>query len=80
VTSLNDICIRPYRVEDASALWEAAIASQAELTPWMPWCHPKYSIEESRSWIETQVAAFEQGAAFEFVIASGNGCQLNTKA
>ena len=54
----------------------------AELQPWMPWCHPGYSIDDSRSWLETQVPAFEQGTAFEFAIVSADqqylgGCGLN---
>jgi RimJ/RimL family protein N-acetyltransferase len=48
----------------------------------MPWCHPDYSIQESRQWLEIQVPAFEQGTAFEFAIVSGDGhylggCGLN---
>ena len=77
-----DVRIRPYRVDDASAVWEAARESVAEVQPWMPWCHPGYSIDESRLWLETQVLAFEQGSAFEFAIVSADqrylgGCGLN---
>jgi RimJ/RimL family protein N-acetyltransferase len=42
----------------------------------MPWCHPGYSIDDSRSWLETQVAAFRQRATFEFAIESGHGAYL----
>jgi RimJ/RimL family protein N-acetyltransferase len=74
--------IRPYRVDDAPAVWEAVRESMAELQRWMPWCHPGYSIDDSRSWLETQVPAFEQGTAFEFAIVSADqqylgGCGLN---
>ena len=72
----NDIRIRPYRVEDAPALWEAVVESRAQLEPWMPWCHANYSIEEARDWIEEQVAALEQGTAFEFAITRGDGSYL----
>src|SRR5262245_30096927 len=30
--------IRPYTLEDAPAVWEAAWESCTELQPWMPWC------------------------------------------
>jgi RimJ/RimL family protein N-acetyltransferase len=48
----------------------------------MPWCHPEYSIMESRSWLDVQVPAFEAGTAFEFAIVSTRGhylggCGLN---
>jgi RimJ/RimL family protein N-acetyltransferase len=48
----------------------------------MPWCHPAYSIDDSRSWIEIQVPAFQRGVIFEFAIVSADGrylggCGLN---
>jgi RimJ/RimL family protein N-acetyltransferase len=77
-----DVYIRPYRLDDAAVVFEAARESLVEIQPWMPWCHPAYSIDESRSWLEMQVPAFAQGAAFEFAIVSGDGrylggCGLN---
>jgi ribosomal-protein-serine acetyltransferase len=76
------IRIRPYELNDASLVFEAALESLTELQPWMPWCHPGYSIEESRSWLETQVAAFENRTTFEFAIVCADGhylggCGLN---
>lgn len=62
--------IRPYTVEDAPAVWEAARESLAELRPWMPWCHEQYSIEESRAWLQVQVPAFRDGSTFEFAIVA----------
>ena len=47
-----------------------------ELRPWMPWCHPAYSIEDSRTWLHSQVPAFETGTAFEFAIVSAEGAYL----
>jgi RimJ/RimL family protein N-acetyltransferase len=71
-----DVRIRPYRLDDAALVFEAARESLAELQPWMPWCHPKYSIEESRAWLEAQAPALEQGTAFEFAIVSADGSYL----
>ena len=76
MNATDEVCIRPYRVEDAPALWEAVIQSRAQLEPWMPWCHANYSIEDARSWIEEQVDAREQETAFEFLIASSAGSYL----
>ena len=42
----------------------------------MPWCHPAYSIDESRSFLELQVKAFEQRTGFGFAIVSNNGAYL----
>jgi ribosomal-protein-serine acetyltransferase len=74
--------IRRYRLEDDAVVAEAVRESINELQPWMPWCHPGYSIEESRSWLQVQVPAFDEGVAFEFAIVSADGhylggCGLN---
>lgn len=79
---MADIRIRPYKLDDARAVLEAARESLAELQPWMPWCYPGYSIEESRAWLTDQVPAFQARTAFEFAIVSGDGrflggCGLN---
>ena len=47
----GEIMLRPYRAEDIPALYEAARESIPELSVWMPWCHPDYSIDETRSFI-----------------------------
>jgi ribosomal-protein-serine acetyltransferase len=79
---VSGIRIRPYRLDDAQAIWEAVRESIPELTPWMPWCHKGYSIDETRSWLGVQVPAFQQRTIFEFAITSGDGrylggCGLN---
>jgi RimJ/RimL family protein N-acetyltransferase len=79
---VSGIRLRPYRTSDASFIWEAARESLAELQPWMPWCHPGYAIEETRSWLALQVQAFQQRTAFEFAITTDDGqylggCGLN---
>lgn len=56
--------------------------SVSEVRPFMPWCRPDLTVEDARSWIGAQVAAFESRAAFEFVIVSVDGrflggCGLN---
>lgn len=79
---MSGIRIRPYRLDDAQAIWEAVRESMRELQPWMPWCHPGYSIDESRSWLAVQVPAFQQRTTFEFAITTEDGrylggCGLN---
>lgn len=77
-----DVRLRRYGVDDAAVVAEAVQESLAELMPWMPWCHPGYSVEEAREWLALQVAAFDAGRAYEFAIVSGDGrylggCGLN---
>ncbi len=76
------ISIRPYLPADVSLHFEAVRESQAELAPWMPWCHPGYSLEDSRGWVESQLVAFRDGVEYEFVITGADnrllgGCGLN---
>jgi len=82
MVSETAISIRPYRVEDAPAVLEAAIESVREVRPFMPWCHPEMTEDDQRRWIEAQVSAFEARKAYEFIILSENGrllggCGLN---
>jgi len=74
--------IRPYRLTDVQAVYEAAMESVREVHPFMPWCRPDLAENEQRVWVEEQVAAFEARTAFEFAIVSDaggylGGCGLN---
>jgi ribosomal-protein-serine acetyltransferase len=62
-TELTDgvITLRPYRPEDADDLYEAVRESIPEMQPWMPWCHPDYSIEETRAWLGARPEGRERG-------------------
>ena len=71
-----NVRLRPYRYDDASAIVEAVLESMTELRPWMPWCHPAYSIDESRSWLGLQIPAFDQKTSFEFAIVAADGAYL----
>jgi len=60
------ISIRPYREEDADALYEAVRESIAEVSPWLPWCHEDYSIEESREFVGTRGKSAADGEWYSF--------------
>jgi RimJ/RimL family protein N-acetyltransferase len=77
-----DITLRPYALDDAPRLFEAARESIAEVYPWLPWCRPEYTPEEARDWVEKQVPLFAEGTAYSFVVAGAGGrflggCGLN---
>lgn len=84
-TELTDdsIVLRPYRIGDAENLYQAVRESINELSVWMPWSHADYSIEESRTWIESGAEAWEQGSDYDFRISDARddfflgGCGLN---
>ena len=77
------ILLRPYRSEDAERLFEAATESIAELLPWMDWCLPGYSIDESRTWVAKQDEVWRKGTDYNFSIVDRvddsylGGCGLN---
>jgi ribosomal-protein-serine acetyltransferase len=67
-----EVLIRPLRIDDVPALYEAVRESLPVLCLWMPWCHPDYAIEESQTWIEKQIPAFQAGEEFTFAIVSAS--------
>jgi RimJ/RimL family protein N-acetyltransferase len=78
----NEVSIRPFRIDDVPALYEAVRESMDDLGPWMPWCHSDYAISETHAWVSKQIAAFEAREEFHFVIVLGNhrivgACGLN---
>lgn len=78
----SDVSIRPYELSDAESLYEAVRESVEEVGAWLAWCHPEYSIEESRSWIDYCIDSRAEGREFNFAIVDAGdrllgGCGLN---
>ena len=65
--------IRTLRQEDVSPLYEAARESIAEVSPWLPWCHENYSIEETREFIGSRELAAQGGEWYSFGIFEKDG-------
>jgi RimJ/RimL family protein N-acetyltransferase len=70
------LLIRPFREEDASALYAAVRESISEVSPWLPWCHQDYSIEESREFIGSRELASQGGEWYSFGIFETEGGRL----
>ena len=76
--------IRRYMLEDDQVLFEAATESIKEIYPFLPWCHPDYSIEDSRGWLRSIVSNWKDEQSYAFAItdrATGRflgGCGLNS--
>ena len=66
----GNIIVRPYRPDDIPALFEAARSSIPELSVWMPWCHPDYSIEETKSFILSRPEQWAKDAEYGFGVFS----------
>jgi RimJ/RimL family protein N-acetyltransferase len=73
---MDDIQIRPYELDDASVLYEAARESISDVYQWLPWCHPEYKIEESKEWIADQVQKRKDKTEIEFAILDSDGAYL----
>jgi RimJ/RimL family protein N-acetyltransferase len=74
----NQIHIRRYRPEDVDALAEAVLESRAELSPWMPWCHPEYSRQDAVTWVDSRPQAWEQNQENSFLIVDARDRLLGT--
>jgi ribosomal-protein-serine acetyltransferase len=68
VLSDSNILLRTFRAEDINALYEAARESINEISPWLPWCHANYSIEESTSFIMSREEAWKSEGEYTFAI------------
>lgn len=79
----DQIAIRPYLNSDAPLLYEAARESISEVSPWLPWCHQDYSMEESIGWVESRANAWDRNIEYSFVIMRNSdevflgGCGIN---
>ena len=78
------IRLRRHRRSDVDGHMEAVGESVAEISLWLPWCHPDYSRAESEAWIAARPEAWESGESFEYVIEDAvtgqfiGGCGLNS--
>lgn len=50
------LTVRPYREEDAGALWEAVDESREHIRPWLPFADDHQTVERSLDWINQQRA------------------------
>ncbi len=70
------ICsLRPYAAVDGQALYEAARESVAEVYPWLPWCHPAYTLAEAVEWARSraELAVAHPDLEYNFVIVGPDG-------
>jgi ribosomal-protein-serine acetyltransferase len=76
----DPVLIRPYEDGDAQELVLAVRESIAELSPWMPWCTPEYSLEDAVGWIEATKVGHAEGSMYQFaIVAAGRfagGCGI----
>lgn len=49
----STIVLRPPTEADISTIYEAALASREELSPWMPWCDEGFNREVAVTWVNS---------------------------
>lgn len=68
--------LRPPQIEDAEAIYKAVHVSVSELMPWMDWCSPDYSIEDTMDRLKTLPRIWDDGEAYDFAILDEEGGQV----
>ena len=77
------ITLRPYRKSDIAPTFRAIKESAAEMSPWLPFVHPEYSMKETGAWVKKRPAEWKAGRSYEFAILDAKdgtmlgGCGLN---
>ncbi len=64
----DEIVLQKYTTEDIPHLFEAVRVSIDRVHPWLPWCHPNYTIAETEAWIKTRPQLWDDGKGFCFCI------------
>ena len=77
------VTLKPYKLQYLDQLYESVIESMTELSAWMSWAHPDYSLNESCEWLKTRPEQWTNGTAYDFAILDADdgsflgGCGLN---
>lgn len=70
------IVARPHDPDDLESLFTAVKESLAQLIPWLPWCHPGYSLTDAANFIEFSREGWADQSEFHFVVADARTGQL----
>lgn len=79
----EEFYLRPPVLDDVPDIYDAVLVSMSELMPWMDWCHPDYSSDETREWIQGLSMGWERDENYQFGIFDAltnqflGGCGLN---
>ena len=60
--------IRPFQDGDAPLLFGAVHESKSELSAWLPWCNPGYSVQNSTEFVQAAPGAWATGEHYSFVV------------
>jgi ribosomal-protein-serine acetyltransferase len=66
----------PFDVSFTEALFEAVDESRDELTRFVSWCHPSYSMEDARRWLQGREKERFEGWSYDFAITDARNGEL----
>ncbi len=72
----GDLLLRPYRTDDAPALYAAVRESVESIARWLPWCHAGYTEADATSWIAHCAEAWGAENEYTFAIFDAARAQL----
>lgn len=64
----GDIVLRPPNHGDEVAFFEAVSCSIAEISPWLAWCSPEYSLADTHRWLDQLPDLWQQGKDLAFAV------------
>jgi ribosomal-protein-serine acetyltransferase len=70
--TIDGVVLRPYRMEDASAVAEAIERSRAHLRRWMAWAHTSTTIDDAASFLAQAVDAEHRGVGLHCGLFDGD--------
>jgi ribosomal-protein-serine acetyltransferase len=66
----------PVAASHTQRLYEAIVESKGELSPWMEWLHPEYSLADTEQWAASCQKAWEADSMFGFTIVEKQTQQI----
>ena len=69
----NLVILQRYTLEDIAELFAAIHESIERVYPWLPWCHPNYTIAETEQWLKTRPQLWNEKQEFAFSIRDRQG-------
>jgi ribosomal-protein-serine acetyltransferase len=70
------ISLVPVEASHTKELYDAVVESKNELSRWLEWCHPDYSLAEAEQWVAHCRKAWETDSMFGFTILENKTRQI----
>jgi RimJ/RimL family protein N-acetyltransferase len=72
----GNIALRQFTLEDVPALFNAIRESMTQLSAWMMWANPQYSIEDTQAFVSKCGPGWEKGEQYSFAIVDAHDGQF----